>query len=203
MDIGFFDVPENELQKHCKFRFSKATSRRNLRLDQVMPIDDDLVYCAILSELQVKIGDEIYTCKDFDHFFNLVCLKRDPEALETARFKLQLLESSTALPSKVNSVLVDSSNNSQWVFIRCWEDPNIYCWKTYLSAYLSSDDLLDVLPHTFGEFEFFDEANTWYMRARDDDPFLFLAAPAKIVTELETKTGSHIMQLPKSFTYAF
>lgn len=202
MRLNFISMSENELQSHCEFRFSEVVSRRNLRLDQVMPINDDLAYCVILDELYVKIGNEIQVCKDFDAFFNLIHMDREPESLETARRKLQLLEGSIALPDKVKAILIDASQNSQWILIRCWEDPNVYSWMTHLLPYLASDDLLDILPNTFGEFEFFDESSTWYMRARDDDPFLFLAAQKKVVSELETKARGHVMKLPRSFIYS-
>ena len=200
MDYRLTTVSEEELLRARCFSFADTHSRRNVLLASVMPRDESLQYYTIITDLTVYLAGREHPCSNFDEFFRVTRFENSANGLESARREHQIIEGEKKLPASIAVALKGMAKNSESLFIRCWEDPNIYCWKVPISEYLMADDLLDVLPNNHGEFELFDEGSSWYMRIKDDDPFIFLAAPASKQL-LEMRSG--VMTLPPDFTYAW
>jgi hypothetical protein len=138
----------------------------------------------------------------FDELFTLIKLDRTPENLEIARGELSLIEGDKTLPNHVGELLIEASKHSKYVLINCWQSPETYFWEAPLASYLTAPELLDVLPHRFGEFAILDEGNNWFLKLRDDDPFLFLCASEHTVSQLQESSGKYVMKVPGSFVYA-
>ncbi len=173
--------------------------RGSVRVMEVFPAIAGLSYAAILTPTFLHDGKtEIVR---LSVLFSHCGMSRSAANLEQIRSRYQLIEGTKHLDAAVARVLADNAT-SETLLIRCWQDPNVYIWRVSLRSYLAAGELLDELPHPFGEFEIAPECGSWYMRARDDDPFLFLAAPGKMIAELEAVAADNVFEVPGSMVYA-
>lgn len=202
MDLSFHALSKSDFESHCTFKLPKLTRRRNIRVDDVLPSGEGLAYFIVLDQLLISMNENLVQCSSFNALFDLLEMDNRPESLEIAMRKFQLIEMGHSLPDKAREALIEASSESRRVFIRCWQDPDAYFWEAPLASYLSEPDLLEVLPHSFGEFDIFDEGNNWYLKVADDDPFLFLCASERTISRLEKDSEDHIMKVRGSFLYA-
>lgn len=191
--FNIVDVPCEQLEAHLKFRVAKQGSA--FRLSRTVEWSEELACCELITELFISFEGEKYRCDNFYKFFNMTGFEPGFEGLNNARRRFKLIEGYKRLPGKVAKILIDASGSSSNVFIRCHYSPDVYCWTTDVAVYLRANDLLKVLPETFGLFEMFDESNNWYLEVSDDDAFIFVVAAKSVIAQL-VADGNYAIELP-------
>ncbi|UFP96138.1 hypothetical protein [Gloeobacter morelensis] len=199
--LQVMNLNEAEFEENRKFGFQPKKQRKNLELADVMPTNKGLLYAAIASNMYLKVNGKYCVCEDFVSLFSMTNHEYSPSSLQEVRRNNVLIEGQKCLPRELSKILVDQCPGQTKVFIRCWEAREVFCWNTSLVDYLFSEDLLRVLPCPFGEFEIFDECNTWYMRIKDDDPIIFLATMGTILNIILPTFENKVLSLPRSFIY--
>jgi hypothetical protein len=129
-------------------------------------------------------------------------MPRSQKNLERIRAEWRLSESTKSLNETIVHVLTSATDGARWAYIRCWNDPDEYLWRVDCAEFLGAFDLLKFLPQPFGEYEVTDENATWYLRLRDDSPFIFVAGPAEVVDRLERGARPFALRVDGSFLYA-
>jgi hypothetical protein len=170
---------------------------------EVLPAIGGENYCILFTELDLKIGPEKFVkVRSFDQLFALCEMPRSQKSLERIRAEWRLTESTKGFDQAIVDVLATSAAGARWVDIRCWDDVDEYQWRVPSVEFLSAFDLLKFLPHPVGEFEVADENATWYLRLRDDDPFVFLAGPPEVVDQLEHRARPFALRVDGDLLYA-
>jgi len=180
-----------------KFSFSKTPSRRHVALSDVMPIDEKFEYVVVLSDAYLVVnGDE----KHIDGFRDLCdAIGTDDglQALRVARAKGQLTEGRHTLPDAIIGYLIGAGTAP--LHVRRWtfgaSTPVLSTFPlTYAKDVCSSSN--------FEELEVCDAAGTWYFRARDDDPLVFLALPKGALSEAIERFHDCCRSVSGEFEYA-
>jgi hypothetical protein len=200
MEVSLIAVHKSEFESVRRFLFDQHPPTSQPSLQNIMPIDKHLSYGVIISDATIKSENKYYDCKDFNAFFEAIGLVNNETNLHFARANFQIIEGHHQLPFKIKQYI--EANSGLHIYIRCWENSKIeYTWKADSANYLSSDDFIQDLPCNIGEFEIFDENCNWYLRATDDDPFIFLAVEASVLQSMLAEAEKHIMALSKDFLY--
>jgi len=181
-----------------KFNFPTITHRRNLKVSEVLPSNAGLAFCAIITKLGfLEKNKEISVIEDFEQLFSHQNLGRSWENLQAIRRENVLIEDTFSLNPSMAQHLQKCAPLSENVFVRCQREPDDkHLWKIPLLDYFYSEDLIEGLPHPFGDFEVTDEGNNWYWRMTDDDPFLFLAGPQNFVGEFAGAHPQWVIEVP-------
>jgi len=202
MDLKIESMEPHSFNGFSKFEFKEITKHRKLLIGDVLPQNKSLSYSAIITELFIEKNGKEYNISDFKRFFDICGFEPNWKNLQKARTELNLIEGKKKLSSQITSRLEKSTASSPSLYIRCRPDSaSVLVWKVLLERYFAGEDLLNVLPHRFGEFELTDESNTWYLRMADDDPFLFLAGPKALTAELAAACPLHVMPVSGSMIY--
>jgi hypothetical protein len=203
MDLQPISLDFKEVCGFEKFHFHPIIHRRNLKVEEVLPSNAGFAFCAIITKLEiVEKNEEVSLIKDFEQLFSHQDLGQSWENLQVIRRKNRLIENTFVLDSGITQHLQQCAEKSNNVFVRCQREPSDkYLWKIPLLDYLHSEDLIEDLPYPFGVFEVIDEGSNWYIRMRDDDPFLFLAGPKSFVSQIARSYPQWILQIPGHMLY--
>lgn len=202
MELDITAIKKDEFFSRLKFHFKKKQSRRNIHLNELLPIDGEISYCLFITNLVLKIGKQKYDVSDFDKLFKIVNLERNDENLGIIRQNYQIIENHHHFNSKLKTIIKDISGRSQWIYIHCAEDTKTsHYWRIGVDEFTNLEDFLNYLPVIFGEFDFFDESNNWYLKVWDDEPFIYLAAQDLVVRKLSENYTDKCIHVPKNFLY--
>lgn len=185
-----------------RFHLPGDVSGRATKVRDVLPRIDGENYCVLISELDLRVDGNFCKIDSFDDLFSICDLRRSADNLQAIRKNRAPTEATKCLSSSVADALVDAARGGRWLNVRCRDDEDEFLWQVDARDFLLSSDLLKYLPHPIGEYEIADEAATWYMRVRDDDPFLFLAASTVLVDRLDSECGKFALRVPGDFQYA-
>lgn len=175
---------------------------RSVTTREVLPAFGGENFCVLITELDLMTGPEKFVkASSFDQLFSLCGMPRSQENLEHIRTEWRLTESTKRLNDALVHALTAATSGARWAHIRCWDDLDEYLWRVDCAEFLGAFDLLKYLPHPFGEYEVADENATWYLRLRDDDPFVFLAAPPETLGRLERESRSFALRVDGAFLY--
>ncbi len=172
---------------------------RTVRVSEALPAQVGGSYAAILTEALLDSGQ--LSVAGLTALLSHYGVSRSASGLEHIRGTYQLIEGAKRLDSKVVDVLIAKATAAT-ALIRCWQAPEVHVWRVPLGQYLTAQDLLDDLPNPFGEFDIAPECGSWFMRARDDDPFLFLAASGDTIADLAAIAYDTVLEVPGSMIYA-
>jgi hypothetical protein len=176
---------------------------RPTTVGEVLPPIEGGNYCVLLTELDLKTGpEEFVKVGTFDQLFSLCGMPRSQKNLERIRAEWRLTESTKCLGQAIVDTLIAATPGARWAYIRCWDDPDEYLWRVDCAEFLSAFDLLKILPHPYGEYEVTDENATWYLRLRDDDPFIFISGPTEVVDRLEREARPLALRVDAGFLFA-
>ncbi|MCK5608460.1 hypothetical protein KAR91_41650 [Candidatus Pacearchaeota archaeon] len=179
------NIIEEEYLAHLKFKFYTDKPCKKICLNQVLPIDSNMSYCAFITELSIEKNGNMVLINEFDTFFEVTNLERNDKNFERIIQKQQLIEGSHSLTTKIKSILESISKNSKYIYIRCAPDTNTtHYWKITLDEFLKMKDFFDDFPVNFGAFDIYDDSNNWFISARDDEPFIYLAAKDLIIKQI-------------------
>ncbi len=169
-------------------------TRRNPRLRDVFPAVPDFLFAAIITECESSAPDN-RRIQNFDDLSPLLRGIGKSSTLDEVRARFSLIEGNISLPPAVADNLAAISGAASKLYIRCWYDPDIVVWLVPTERYLSSKDLFKVLPSPLGELEVADEHARWFLRAMDDDPFMFLQASPGVIHSL-AEISDRVMEVP-------
>lgn len=194
-------IPSNSFTAFQSFQFKRKSGSRRVTLEDVLPNDPDLGYCAVFTEGFTKLDGKDLAVASFGELFNALGEDPDVNIFERIRQSGKLYEGRKTLSRCVTEQLIRCSTGAKTAFIKCWDSPESYTWSVPLERYLETYDLLFGLPHRFGEFEVSDECARWYLRIRDDDPVIFLAGSMNLVKKLGLDCAQWVLQVPRIMKY--
>lgn len=169
-------------------------TRRNPRLRDVFPAVPDFLFAAIITECETSAPDN-RRIQSFDDLSPLLRDTGNALTLDDVRSRFSAMEGNLSLPPAVADNLTAMSGAASKLYIRCWYDPDIFVWLVPTERYLSSKDLFKVLPTPVGELEIADDHARWFLRAMDDDPFIFLQASPGVIHSL-IELSDRVMEVP-------
>jgi len=196
------EIPNDSKTALDRFPTPSVPRGHPVTVAEVLPKINGGEYCALITELDLKIDHRFARIETLDSLFSHCGLPRSEQSLQRIRSDFTLTEGSKRLSSEVRSLLECNSPRGRWAFVRCWDDPEKFLWRVERSDFLRSPDLPKYLPHPYGEYEITDEGANWFLRMRDDDPFIFLAAPASLIDQLDKECGSFSLRVSGNFLYA-
>jgi len=199
-------INNEEYSDALSFQFERNKANKEISLKELLPANSNVSYCTFITELFLKANGQKFFVKDFDSFFKAINLEKNDSNFEKIRLNYrnyEIIENTHIFGSTMKAILKDISKDSRNIFICCAEDKETSnYWKVNLCDFLRFEDFLDDLPVNFGEFEFFDEANNWFLKIWDDDPFLYLASKDLVVRQITEEYSTIALPLSKTMIYA-
>ena len=175
---------------------------KNICLEDLLPVDRQLDYFAIITSLFIKKNK----FESFSALFESTGLDRSESNLSILRNKYQLIEGNKILGAILLDVIKRISSGSQYVYISCYDfdEKKYFYWKVPINELLHYNiDLLRCLPIPYGEYRMCDENCNWFWFLRDDDPFIYMAAEKSKVNQLKSCCEDYIMELSRSFIFTW
>jgi len=178
--------------------FPESTSRRNVPLWQVMPAVNDWCFLALFTEMDVALGGGNYASpRSFTDLASLFAGGLTEAMLGAARGSGRLTEGLKALPPLVTQALSLYSGTRVEV-IRHGLNGDLeltLARPSELSTLFANqgDDETEICPASL----------RWYVRFRNDDPFIFLAAAKDICAEVVEAAPALSMMVSRELTYAY
>ena len=189
-------LDKNTFKGFKNFTFNVPSSRRKVFLSDVLPINQGLEYCALISEACSNSFENQQCINDFYGLFKLLKLPEGIDSFVQLRNKVGLIEGRKIINADIIKLIKETSKNSKDVFIQCSTGDEEFCWKMNLDKFFSQDDLICDLPSSFGEYSVSDNLNTWFLKFRDDDSFFFLAAPKELIEKICSQLGKYALRVP-------
>jgi len=196
-------INSEEFYSKLTFQFTTKKLKRNVLLEEVLPIDLDMGYCAYLSNLNILVKKNMHDVENFDQLFGLFKIEKNFANLELIRKKYQIYEGNHLFDDRIKDVLSKISKNSNYVYIKCSEDSKTFhFWKINLNEFLHLKSFLNDLPINFGEFDFFDNSNNWFIKINADDPFIYLATKNLLIRQICEQHPSKFFLLFKTMLFS-
>lgn len=179
------------------FSFSQSPSRRHQMLADVMPTNESFVYVVVLADAYLSVeGHDRHIC-GFREFCDVLGIQDAMTALRVARTEGQLTEGRHALPDAVAEYLIAIGKGQL----------HVRGWAYGASAPVHSSHALtrvqEIVPDAqFVEIEVCDSAGTWYLRARDDDPLVFISLCRELLPDLLKRSSDYCQTVGADFEYA-
>jgi hypothetical protein len=179
------------------FKFLQTQARRRKVLSEVMPVGENLAYFVVLSDAYLSVDEGEKHVRSFEDLRNAMECADSLQALQIARTHGKLTEGRHELPDVVAGYLAEGGEGS--LHVRRWvfgvTDPVITTLPIsgVKDAWSSSD---------FEEVEVCDSSGSWYFRARDDEPLIFLAVSVGPLSDQIKRCNEFCREVSGEFEYA-
>jgi hypothetical protein len=119
----------------------------------------------------------------------------DPLTLDAWHADFRMIEQERIVPPLVRAALDRYSGGADTVFVRCHWGEEIHNWRIDRALFLELPDPFVEMPQPFGTIAIFPRGAPWFMLNRDDEPILYLAARAELVTVLDRLAPGRVVRL--------
>jgi hypothetical protein len=109
----------------------------------------------------------------------------DPLTLDAWHEDFGMIEQERVVPPLVRVALDRFSGNADAVFVRCYDGNDVHNWRIDRSLFFELPDPFVEMPRPVGTITIFPRDTPWFMLNRDDEPILYLAGPAELVSTLD------------------
>lgn len=180
-----------------QFRFSPTQTHRRKALAEVMPVGDGITYFVVLSDAYLSNDQGERHIGGFCDLREVCGGGGELHALQAARAKGQLTEGQHQLPDVVAAYLASSGTGSpqvrRWVFDASEPIVTTVARSEIQNAWAVLE---------FEEVEVGDPSGNWYFRARYDDPLVFLAVMAGLLSDQIRRCKEFCREVSGGFDYA-
>lgn len=194
-------MPDDDRRDDCapfyNFLFSTdSLTKQRLSLKAVMPINSGFSYAVILNDAYLGRDTPINGFEKLSAHLNI---NSPLEALSEARNLCLLTEGKKWLPAEILKFLTLTGGPE--CHMRFGSGKGLRCCA--INPESLGVDIVASQGCYEGEFEICDKNGSWYLRFRDDEPVIFLAAEEKVIGELTEKFTNNILQVPSDFLYCY
>jgi hypothetical protein len=182
-----------------KFIFSMLHAERGQTVGSVMPANKGFSNAVVFTEAYLRKSKADVLIRGFSDLLSVMDDVSPLGALMRARSDGSLTEGKKWLSPEMTDYLLSVSGNTFYIRCSCrGSGPTGY---SKISVASLNSDIISSQPCHEGEFEICDSNGTLYFRFRDDEPVMFLAARADIVSELTRLFADNVHLVEPDFIY--
>ncbi len=190
------------------FEFGRPKPAGDWRIRHCLPIDTE-AYCAVVTPWKAYVEEAFGWVPVRDDPFDEIpeayrSVGRhapDPLTLDAWHEDFRMIEQERVVPPLVRVALDRFSGNADAVFVRCYDGNDVHNWRIDRSLFFELPNPFVEMPRPVGTITIFPRDTPWFMLNRDDEPILYLAGPAELVSTLDRVAPGRVIRLQPNDRY--
>ncbi len=168
---------------------------KSLTIQDIMPKADGICFGVMISDMSIRLGGVLADINNFSCLFKSLNTSYSESSLLEIRKNNIIIEGDISIPCEIRPFLV---SDAETVYIRCEDSSETYNW-TLDSSIISTNDIIGHLSHDIGVYYMANTDAKWMLMFRDDEPFIYIAADSKMITEMSNKHPESLMLISNNY----